>query len=441
MEARFCVSWETTYPALNDADPARRREALVSLLREEPATPAPAGSAPGAPPAVNLHLHTFYSFNALNDSPTHIAWRAHRHGLFAAGIVDFDVLDGLEEFLDAGALLNLRTCAGIETRVFVPEFADAVINSPGEPGIAYHLGVGLPRRTLGTAEERFLAHLRETAARRNRELVDRVNRGLAPVAIDYDRDVLPLTPNGNATERHLCRTYALKAAAQFPDPAALASFWSEKLGAAVAPADVPCSNALLDRIRARTMKRGGFAYVPPETRTFPSLADMNAFILRAGGIPTLGWLDGQSDGEERIEAWLETAMATGTAALNLIPDRNFTPGVKDRKLANLQRVIALAERLDLPVLVGTEMNAPGQKFVDNFTSAELAPHVPLFTRSACIVYAHTILQRHLDQGYLSPWARAHFPSRRRRNAFFEEVGRTVPPNQLHRLPEIVRTLM
>ena len=40
------------------------------------------------------------------------------------------------------------------------------------------------------------------------------------------------------------------------------------------------------------------------------------------------------------------------------------------------------------------MNAPGQKFVDDFASAELTPYVPLFLRSAQIVYAHTLLQRY-----------------------------------------------
>ena len=69
---------------------------------------------------------------------------ARKAGLAFAGIVDFDVLDGADEFLAAGRLIGLKTCVSLESRVFVPEFATRVINSPGEPGVSYHMGVGFP---------------------------------------------------------------------------------------------------------------------------------------------------------------------------------------------------------------------------------------------------------------------------------------------------------
>ena len=64
-----------------------------------------------------------------------------------AGTVDFDCLDSVEEFLGPRRARSAsRAVASLESRVFVPELADAVINSPGEPGIAYHMGVGFPGR-------------------------------------------------------------------------------------------------------------------------------------------------------------------------------------------------------------------------------------------------------------------------------------------------------
>ena len=45
---------------------------------------------------------------------------------------------------------------------------------------------------------------------------------LAPLALDYEADAVPLTPKGNATERHLCLAYARKAAKDFPEESALA---------------------------------------------------------------------------------------------------------------------------------------------------------------------------------------------------------------------------
>jgi hypothetical protein len=44
-----------------------------------------------------LHAHTFFSYNAYGYSPSHFAFLARIRGLAVAGIVDFDMLDGMEE--------------------------------------------------------------------------------------------------------------------------------------------------------------------------------------------------------------------------------------------------------------------------------------------------------------------------------------------------------
>lgn len=387
---------------LDDFDPAVRRRALQEMIGQS--------RWPQATPQVNLHSHTFFSYNAYGYSPTHFAVLARQRGLMAAGIVDFDVLDGLEEFVEAGRLLGLKTCVSLESRVYIPEFADRVINSPGEPGISYHMGVGFPREI----EHPLLAQMRHTAGQRNRELVARVNAFTAPVTLDYDRDVLPLTPKGNATERHICEAYAKKGGKEF---------WRQKLG------DCPDEPAKLQAlIRAKTMKRGGVGYVQPGKGAFPLLAEMNRFVLEAGAIPTMTWLDGTSEGEKCIEELFEVAKSSGTVALNIIPDRNYTPGVKDQKLQNLRDVIALAEKYHFPIVVGTEMNAPGNKFVDSFESVELKSFVPVFLKGAHIVYAHSMLQQHCGRGYLSAWAKQRFVSITEKNVFFEQLGRELSPN-------------
>ena len=389
---------------LDSFDAGERRAALLKLLAEHPV-------APPATTAVNCHSHTFFSYNAYGYSPTHFAVLARQHGLAAAGIVDFDVLDGLEEFWEAGKLCGLKRCVSMESRVFVPEFATRVINSPGEPGIAYHMGVGFTR----PVQHPLLAQMRATAVQRNRELVARVNTFTAPVTLDYDRDVVPLTPAGNATERHICEAYSKKGDA---------AFWKSKLGDC--PADAGKLQAL---IRAKTMKKGGVGYVQAGKGSFPLMAEMNRFVLEAGAIPALTWLDGTSDGEKCIEELFAVAQATGAAAINIIPDRNYTPGVKDQKLQNLYDVVALAERHGFPVIIGTEMNAPGNKFVDNFDSTELKPLVPVFLKGAHIVYAHSVLQRRFSRGYLSPWALQHFPSVAEKNDYFEKLGRELSPDR------------
>src|SRR5690606_21938919 len=145
-------------------------------------------------------------------------------------------------------------------------------------------------------------------------------------------------------------------------------------------------------IRSKTMKRGGVGSVQPGEGSFPTLADMNAFLLSAGAIPTHTWLTGMSDGEQALDELLDVGMQSGVAALNIIPDRNYTPGVKDDFVKHLYHVVETAEKLDLPIVVGTEMNAPGNKFVDSFETDELSALLPVFLKGAHIVYAHSVLQ-------------------------------------------------
>ncbi len=378
---------------------------------------------------VNLHCHTFFSYNTYGYSPSKFAWLARKAGLAVAGTIDFDVLDALDEFRRARRSLGLKGCSGLETRVYVPEFSTRVINSPGEPGISYHMGVGFPTSKVPASQEAFLRGLKGTAQSRNRDLMARVNEYLSPVELDCERDVLTLTPAGNATERHMCLAYARKAVEVFGSGEALAEFWSKKLGVEAQPLGLPEDRDLLNGIRAKTMKRGGVGYVVPDKGSFPLMADTNQFILACGGMPTHTWLDGSSDGEQAMEELLDVAMRTGAVALNVIPDRNYTPGRQDQKVKNLLKVIELAQKRDLVVVGGTEMNSPGQKFVDDFASAELAPLLPVFLRGAHIVYAHTVMQLQCGLGYTSEWARRQFKDAAERNRFFERLGRSMQPDQ------------
>ena len=164
--------------SLNDFAPAVRAQALAELVAL-----AQQGVFPLKPEAdaANMHCHTFFSFNAYGHSPTSLAWLAKRRGFRLMGIVDFDVLDGVDEFLDACELVGVRGSAGIETRVFLPEFATREINSPGEPGVYYHMGIGFTSSQVPEAAAGILDDLRQRTARRNRGMADRVNAHLAPV--------------------------------------------------------------------------------------------------------------------------------------------------------------------------------------------------------------------------------------------------------------------
>ena len=199
------VSVEQLERRLDDFDSAGRKESLDLLVEKVNAGEI---TFPQVTTDVNLHFHSFFSYNSNGYSPAKIAWLSRKHGLAVSAVIDFDVLDALDEFLNAAKILDLKACAGLETRVFVPEFSDKVINSPGEPGIAYHIGIGFPKANLEVRQKDFLLNLRKTAQKRNQDLMNRVNEYLKPVQLDYENDVLSLTPSGNSTERHICIAFA-----------------------------------------------------------------------------------------------------------------------------------------------------------------------------------------------------------------------------------------
>jgi hypothetical protein len=218
-----------------------------------------------------------------------------------------------------------------------------------------------------------------------------------------------------------------------PSPALLA-FWAERLGAT--PEQVRASIGDYARfsnlVRGKLMKKGGIGYVVPTPASFPTVEEFHSFIQACGALPTATWLDGTSAGEEAIDELMGLMIEKGAVALNIIPDRNWNiadPATRALKVRKLYEVVDLAARLDLPINVGTEMNAPGNKLVDDFEAPEMAPVRQAFLDGARFIFGHTVLQRALGLGYQSDWARRHLPARRDRNAFYQAVGTRVSPGK------------
>jgi hypothetical protein len=388
-------------------------------------------------PWMNLHAHTFHSFNSNGWSPSRLVYEACQHGLEMIGTVDFDVMDAIPEVLEAGDLLHMKTVAGLESRVFIPEYASKVINSPGEPGIAYFMltgCTGLPEE--GSTAHKTLTSLKDIAQNRNRVMVARLNDFLGEVQIDYETDLLPVTPSGNPTERHLVEAYDKKARTVFSgNPQSWISFWSDKFGmgedkvAALIAQPVPFQETL----RSRLMKRGGLGYIEPEPARFPTVDAVIELGEAIGALPTVAWLDGTSEGESEPSRMLSLFVEKGIAALNIIPDRNWNikdPAEKAVKIARLKEVVEVARDLDLPLCIGTEMNKAGQPFVDRFDAPELEPFVEDFRKGARTLWGHTLLSRALEFGWSSKIAEKHFgSSRSARFDFYHAVGCRFEPGK------------
>jgi hypothetical protein len=376
----------------------------------------------------NMHCHSFFSYNADGWSPSRVAFECRNRGLSASALCDFDVLDGLDEFLEAGRLLALRTAVHLETRAFVRELSSADISSPGEAGVTYIMGcgfTGIP--AAGTAQAKTLAQLRQSAQDRNLALIARVNATLPSIAIDYARDVQPLTPKGVATERHIMRAYRLQAEKAFPEQAARATFWSTLLKCAVA--DFPALEAnvpkMEDLVRNALAKRGGIGYIQPTEKTFPLADDFTRWVKSCGAIPTIAWLDGTSGGEAACDHLLDLMTDKGCAALNIIPDRNWNlkkPEEAALKQAKLDEVVKGCVKRDLPINIGTEMNKGGLPFVDDITGPVLKHYAAEFTQGMKIMVGQTLLGVYAHAPYLGERAVAEFKDIKKRNAFYAAVG-------------------
>ena len=184
-------------------------------------------------------------------------------------------------------------------------------------------------------------------------------------------------------------------------------------------------------VRGKLMKKGGVGYVQPSPESFPTLDEFHAMIVACGALPCATWLDGTTAGEQAIDELIDLLIGQGAVALNIVPDRNWNiadPETRPLKVTKLHEIVRIAAARDLPLNVGTEMNAPGNKLVDDFDVPEMAP-AQAFLDGAHFIYGHTVMQRALGLGYQSEWAQAHLPTRRERNAFYTAMGYRVPPGE------------
>lgn len=416
--------------SLDSFDQSERQLTLQTLAEQHRNALAPEGT------NVNMHFHSFFSYNAEGYSPSHIAWESKKNGLYAAGLCDFDVLDGMEEFLHAGLLLALRSTVNVETRAYLKEYASVDINSPGEPGVTYIMGAGFAKIfPAGSPQAKGQAGYRDRARARNIALINRINPRLPDIAIDYEKDVCPLTPSGSATERHIISAYINKIKSVFKHPDAAVKYLSGLLGKKSEETVELLSNipTLEEIVRSKLAKRGGIGYEQPSISTFPSVEEFIQWVASCEAIPMITWLDGTSAGEKDGRAMLECMRSKGAAALNIIPDRNWNisdPKTKAVKVDNLNAIVEAANSMNLPINIGTEMNKLGLPFVDDLAGEALKLHKETFLRGARIMVGHTLLLRHAGYSYISAKASADFKDIQAKNNFFESVGK-MPPMTLN----------
>jgi hypothetical protein len=386
-------------------------------------------------PWVNMLCRTWHSYNARGFSPCRLAWELFRHGVSVGGMVDAEVLDGLDEGLAASDALLYKFTVGLQTRVHVKEFAGEVLNAPHEPGVAWFCGIGFVTPPLPKSPgARTLARLRSGAERRTGATLDRLNAYLDEVRLDLDEDVIPRCPGENATERRLPAALQARAEKVFPEAQRRVRFWAAKLlTSRQEAARLLTDDALFrDTLYAKLITAGAPGWTPPDPKQYPPLAEAVAMIRGCGALPAMLWRDGTHGGESDAELLVDYCINAGCVAACLLPERNWNlkdPVEKSRKVARMEEFLAVCKRRHLPLLVGTAMETMSQPLVDHFDAPELRPHRDDFLAGARIAWGHSLLLRHGGFGYISPQAEAAFGKDvRRKNTFYLEVGRRPVPH-------------
>ena len=352
---------------LNLLNAPTREERIANLREVLKTTEFP----PMVPQYINNHIHTTYSFSPY--SPTAAVYAARMEGLCTAGIIDHDSISGADEFLEAAEIIGIPVTIGMEARISMDgtRLEGRRTNNPDQVGVSYMTIQSVPHDKINTLTEFFKPY---QAARheRNRKMIAKINE-LVGVALDYDRDVLPLSQaadNGGVTERHLMYALAIELVKQvgkgqpmIDKLTSLGMNLSEKQKALLNDTEYP-----FYEYDVLGMLKGTF--VPKifidATTECPNLKEMvklcndiDAFLCYAYlgdvGDSVTGDKKAQKFEDDYLDDVFECLKEEGVKAVTYMPTRN-TP-------AQLERLRGLCDQYGMFQISGEDINTPRQSFI------------------------------------------------------------------------------
>ena len=352
---------------LNKLNAPTKAERLENLREVMKTTVFP----PMVPQYINNHIHTTYSFSPY--SPTAAVYAARMEGLCTAGIVDHDSISGAEEFLEAAKIVDIPVTIGMECRVSMEgtRLEGRRTNNPDQVGVSYMTIQAVPHDQIPVLTEFFKPY---QAARheRNRKMIEKIN-ALVGVALDYDRDVLPLSlakENGGVTERHLMYALAIELVKQVgkgePMIAKLQDMGmtlSEKQKAMLMDTQYPFYEYDLLGMLKGTFVPKIFIDATDECPKLPDMvklaADVDAILCYAYlgdvGDSVTGDKKAQKFEDDYLDDVFECLKEEGVKAVAYMPTRN-TP-------AQLERLRGLCDAYGMFQISGEDINSPRQSFI------------------------------------------------------------------------------
>ncbi|MBR5529584.1 MAG: PHP domain-containing protein [Oscillospiraceae bacterium] len=353
---------------LNKLNVPTKEERLANLKEVLKDTTFP----PMVPQYINNHIHTTYSFSPY--SPTAAVYAARMEGLCTAGIIDHDSISGAEEFLEAAKIVDMPVTIGMEARISMDgtRLEGRRTNNPDQVGVSYMTIQGVPHDKIETLTEFFKPY---QAARheRNRQMIAKINDLLPGIALDYDKDVLPLSlahENGGVTERHLMYALAIRLVQQVGKGEAMVKKLADMGVAISAKQEAQMMDTAYPFYEYDLLGILKSAFVPQifidATAECPKLCDMvklckdvDAYLCYAYlgdvGDSVTGDKKAQKFEDDYLDDVFECLKEEGVKSVTYMPTRN-TP-------AQLERLRGLCDRYGMFQISGEDINSPRQSFV------------------------------------------------------------------------------
>ena len=396
---------------------------------------------------VNNHVHTIYSFSPY--SPTAAAWGAMQAGLQAVGIMDHDSVSGIDEMLQAGAILGIATTAGCEIRVSMrgTMMETKSTNYPGVTGFSYIALHGIPANAINACKE-FLLPMQNARNERNKKMVDKLNSLIIPfglTAIDFNEDVYNQSmacEHGSITERHILAALSRKMINHFGKGADLISFVVNELKQKISPkiesqlldADNPhYLYDLLGILKAEFAE--SFFITPNEDECIP-VKKAIAFADSIGAISAYAYLGdvtesptGDKKAEKFEDEYLDDLIITlkelGFRAVTYMPPRNT--------ISQLHRIRNLCEKYDLMQISGVDINSSRQTF--NCKEILDPQFNNLIVATWALIGHEKFSTINPGNGLFSENAIAKFPLLKDRLSAYCEIGSSLDSSAPYKMPD------
>jgi hypothetical protein len=270
--------------------------------------------------------------------------------------------------------VGIATTCGIECRVSLDgtPLAGRRLNNPDQNGIAYMAIHSVMPNQIDFVQETF-APLRAKRNVRNRAMVERINKLIAPLGIDLDfeRDVLPCSlydQGGTVTERHILWALAGKLIAAFGVSGLkdvlekLDIPLGESQKAKLAAENVSLQYDILGLLKAHLVAK----FYIPATEECLQLSELVQIAEQAGAIVCYAYLGDVAEsvtGDKRREQYEDGFLdelfvvlkAEGVRGVTYMPSRNTE--------AQIKRIQALCAEYGMIEISGEDINSPRQSFI------------------------------------------------------------------------------